>query len=360
MRPTLKSLIYGLILILATCLTTTAYSQEVTKTVSGKNVAFVKLADNFIILYDSSSSMGATVKSGELMRLDIERQILTEKNATLPQLDWQAGLYTFTPGFGKQAFNAYIPMQTYSKELFTSTIKDLPARPSGTTLLQHGLVSLDAVLAKQAGKTIVFLFTDGQYTVNNGLPSPGVLARQLAKKYDICFYVIDTDDATNGDKAVQAVASATECGKVIRFSELLGHPEWLTNPLFMVKGMKAAAKPQVAGRTMNAFHFDFDKAEIKPENYVALNELAIFLQDNPGAHVTLAGYTDSKGSDEYNLGLSQRRAASVRAYLVEKGGIDNKRITLSWFGKAKPIASNQSEAGRAKNRRVESIITGMK
>ena len=356
MRMIHKSFIVGLTLLLASCFASSVLAKEAPKMVNGKKVVFVKLADNFIILYDSSSSMKA--KSGEQTRLDIERQILQEKNATLPALDWQAGIYTFTPGFGKEAFKSYLPMQTFDKGAFTATIDTLPSRPSGTTLLQNGLVSLDPILAKLQGETVVFLFTDGQYTVNRGLPAPGVIAKQLAAKYNVCFYVIDTDKDTNGDKAVNAVANANDCGKVIKFSKLLGHPEWLTNPLFMVKEADMP-QAQVVGTSVNNVLFDFDKDVVKPENYVALNELAILLQENPKAHVTLAGHTDSLGSEEYNLKLSQRRAASVRAYLVEKGGIDNKRITLSWFGKANPSTSNDTEAGRAKNRRVESIITGM-
>lgn len=355
MRMIHKSFILGLTLLLTSCFASSVLAKEAPKMVNGKKVVFVKLADNFIILYDSSSSMKA--KSGDQMRLDIERQILTEKNATLPALDWQAGIYTFTPGFGKEAFKSYLPMQTFDKGAFTSTIETLPSKPSGNTLLQNGLVSLDPILAKLQGETVVFLFTDGQYTSNRGLPKPGAIAQQLAEKYKVCFYVIDTDDDTNGDQAVNAVASANDCGKVIQFSKLLGHPEWLTNPLFMVK--EADMPAQVVGISVNNVLFDFDKDVVKPENYVALNELAILLQENPKAQVTLAGHTDSLGSEEYNLKLSQRRAASVRAYLVEKAGVDNKRITLSWFGKADPTTSNMTETGRAKNRRVESIITGM-
>ncbi len=347
MKLTKCSLGCILALLLTVCLTTTGFANEVT---------FVKLADNFIILYDSSSSMKAAA-TADLMRIDVERQILQEKNATLPNLDWQAGIYSFTPGFGKEAFKTYLPMQTYNKDDFTKTIEALPSKPSGNTLLQHGLVSLDSILAGLKGQTVVFLFTDGQYTLNTGLPKPGALAKEMADKYNVCFYVIDTDHNTDGDLAVNSVSKASDCGKVINFSKLLGHPEWLTNPLFMVK---EGGQAPVVGTSVNSIHFDFDKADIKPEYYVALNELAIYLQDNPSAHVTLAGHTDSVGSEEYNLKLSQRRAASVRTYLVEKAGIDNKRITLSWFGKSKPANSNDTEAGRAKNRRVESIITGMK
>lgn len=350
-------MLIGLTLLLAACFVSQASAKEVTKMVDGKKVTFVKLADNFLVLYDSSSSMRAESKPGT-MRIDVERQILTEKVSTLPELDWQAGIYSFTPGFGKEAFKTFLPVQTYNKGLFSSTIDALPARPSGTTLLQHGLVSLDPILAQLQGETVVFLFTDGQYTLNKGLPKPGAIAKQLAEKYKVCFYVIDTDDASAGDNAVLAVANASDCGKVIQFSKLLGHPEWLTNPLFMVKEGEMP-KAKVVGTSVSDVHFDFDKSNIKPEYYVALNELAILLQNNPKAQVTLAGHTDSIGSEEYNFKLAQRRAASVRAYLVEKGGIDNKRITLSSFGKSKPVASNDTEEGRAKNRRVESIITGM-
>lgn len=323
-----------------------------------KDIAFVKLADNFIVLYDSSSSMGKTVLNGTEERIDVERKILQEKSATLPELDWQAGMYTFTPGFSPEAFETFIPMQTYNKDLFVSTINSLPSSPRGTTLLQYGLTQLEPILKTLPGKTVIFLFTDGQYTVNSALPAPGMIAKRLAKKHDVCFYVIDTDDDTAGDEVVSSIANATECGKVVKFSKLLGHPEWMTNPLFMVKEMDQA-QPMIVGKTFNNVLFDFDKSNIKPEYNAALNELASYLKDNPQAHVTLAGFTDSIGSQEYNLKLSQRRAASVRAYLVDKAGVASDRITLSWFGKSKPVAPNDNDADRAKNRRVESIITGM-
>jgi len=341
-----KSTLAGLMLLIAACLSTSVFAQ---------NVEFVKLADNFIVLYDYSSSM-AEKAAGDQMRIDVERKILIEKNATLPPLDWQAGIYAFTPGTEKAKFKPFIPMQTYDKDLFTSTVDSLPSKPAGTTPLQNGLLSLDPILAKLQGETVIFLFTDGQYTTKDSLPAPGIIAKQLADKYEVCFYVIDTNNKTNGDDVINAIANSSDCGKVLKFSELLGHPEWLTNPLFLVK---KGGKAKVMGKSVNHVLFDFDKSTVKPEYYVALNELAIYLQENPNAHVTLAGYTDSIGSKEYNMALSERRAASVRAYLVEKAGIDSKRITLSSFGMANPVASNDTEEGRSQNRRVESIITGM-
>jgi len=70
----------------------------------------------------------------------------------------------------------------------------------------------------------------------------------------------------------------------------------------------------------------------------------------------VAGHTDSRGTDKYNLGLSDRRAAVVRDYLISKG-IDADRMTSAGYGEARPIASNDTDAGRAQNRRTELVIT---
>lgn len=98
--------------------------------------------------------------------------------------------------------------------------------------------------------------------------------------------------------------------------------------------------------------FDFDKTAIKPDGAKILDRLVAFLKENPDKKVELEGHTDAIGADQYNQGLSQRRAAAVKTYL-EKKGIDSKRIAARGFGKTKPIADNKTNDGRAKNRRVE-------
>ena len=98
--------------------------------------------------------------------------------------------------------------------------------------------------------------------------------------------------------------------------------------------------------------FDFDKTVIKPDAAKILDRLVAFLKENPDKRVGLEGHTDSVGTDQYNQGLSERRAVSVKDYVVKKG-IDRSRIAAQGFGKAKPIADNNTEQGRANNRRVE-------
>lgn len=108
--------------------------------------------------------------------------------------------------------------------------------------------------------------------------------------------------------------------------------------------------------TLNNIFFDFDKSSLKSESFAELNRLIRFMKENPKVTIELAGHTDSKGSRDYNLRLSQHRAASVADYLINKGGIDASRITSKGYGPDKPVASNDTEEGRAKNRRTEIVI----
>ena len=106
----------------------------------------------------------------------------------------------------------------------------------------------------------------------------------------------------------------------------------------------------------NMVNFAFDKSDLQPLAKANLDKLAEVLINNPDTNINIYGYTDSKGTDEYNLSLSDRRAASVKAYLVSKG-IASSRMNTMGMGEASPIASNDTEAGRAQNRRVEFAIT---
>jgi len=110
--------------------------------------------------------------------------------------------------------------------------------------------------------------------------------------------------------------------------------------------------------TLRGIYFDFDQATIKPESKPALEAAAKMLNENPTINVEIQGHTDSKGSDAYNLSLSDRRAASVVAYLVQNLGIDVSRLTSKGYGESMPIATNDTDAGRALNRRVEFKILG--
>ncbi|MEZ5845413.1 MAG: OmpA family protein [Geminicoccaceae bacterium] len=98
--------------------------------------------------------------------------------------------------------------------------------------------------------------------------------------------------------------------------------------------------------------FDFDKSDIKPAAAAELDMLAQLMADNPQQSFEVQGHTDSTGATDYNQGLSERRAQSVLDYLTGKG-VEAERLTAVGFGENRPLASNDTEEGRAQNRRVE-------
>lgn len=101
--------------------------------------------------------------------------------------------------------------------------------------------------------------------------------------------------------------------------------------------------------------FDVNKADIKPESYGTLNDIATVLKENPSVKVKIVGHTDSDGDDALNLNLSKRRAESVRNELTSKFGIDASRMQTEGAGETRPVASNDTPANKAMNRRVEFI-----
>lgn len=104
--------------------------------------------------------------------------------------------------------------------------------------------------------------------------------------------------------------------------------------------------------TLEDIRFEFNSATLTPAATGSLNKVVKALNNQPGASVEVAGHTDSLGNDAYNKRLSDQRANSVRQYLVDNG-IAASRITARGYGEEQPVASNDTEAGRAQNRRVE-------
>ena len=102
-------------------------------------------------------------------------------------------------------------------------------------------------------------------------------------------------------------------------------------------------------------YFDFDKSDVKSESEPALKEISKLLSENPSLNLYVVGHTDNTGDFNYNMKLSQSRAEAVVNTLTSKYGVNKNRITSAGVGPLSPIASNDTEEGKALNRRVELI-----
>ena len=159
--------------------------------------------------------------------------------------------------------------------------------------------------------------------------------------------------------------SVVEAGKVTAavayywVSELYNHApfDWINDKEVTPVTKDLQLQPIEVGVTVRLknIYFDFDKTTLKNESFTELNKVVDFLKSNPSVEIEISGHTDSKGSDDYNASLSQGRSEEVVNYIISQG-IDSYRLTAHGYGEAKPIDTNDSEEGRANNRRVEFTV----
>jgi OOP family OmpA-OmpF porin len=158
----------------------------------------------------------------------------------------------------------------------------------------------------------------------------------------------------NEDKGVAAAAGALSGALV---GAVIGHCLWDREAVVAQAPPPpppaAPAPPPVQKKiVLRGVNFDFNKANIRADAVGILREAATILKDNPNVQVAVEGHTDSIGSDQYNLKLSLQRATSVKQFLV-KEGVPDARLSVRGLGKTQPVASNDTDDGRAQNRRVE-------
>jgi OOP family OmpA-OmpF porin len=330
---------------------------------------YVKTADNFIILFDSSGSMGEPYKDTGMKQVEVARAILKERNQMLPDLDWNAGLYTYTP------FKTYLNVQPYFKVQANAAIDKLPTATAGSykekatqepTPLGEAFQKLDKILSRLAGRTVVFLFSDGTYTLRKYFEvEPVPEAKKLAGKYDVCFYVFSSAKTEKAKKTLDDIAAVNQCSRVVPFDAVYQRPEYVTDALYVVKSYEVVTTEtvtetevvgQVVGFKVDDIRFDSSQVDIREEYGSELDAVGRFMNDNPETYAVLAGYADSTHTREYNLELSRKRAESVRDYLMKNANIDAHRFVMTWYGKDNPVAENDTAEGRAKNRRVEVLV----
>lgn len=166
-----------------------------------------------------------------------------------------------------------------------------------------------------------------------------LVSRRRGGGRDVHVQIVVYDDGTDVWTRVRVIeAKARERDKIV------------------VKADEMAARIAEQGSVaLYGIYFDTDSARVKPESAATLAEIARLLADRPGLELLVVGHTDNRGAFDYNIDLSTRRAAAVVDALVADYGVDRQRLTPWGVGFTAPAASNATEAGRAKNRRVELV-----
>jgi len=347
----------------------------------------VQKTNSFFVIDDSSSSMSdvylGTGFAGqtEPTKHVISKELLSRMNKTIPNITLSSGLRSF--GFGPCTSWSFTklnqPVQSYSSASFDSAINTLECS-SGGTPIATAFEAAKSDLSSASGNIAVILLSDG----HNYDISPATNVQALKEQYGdkLCVYTVwvGNEKEEAGKAVLQRLSDISGCGFSTSASAIAssdGMADFVSK-VFLEPGAekdsdgdgvvdskdKCPNTPKGAIVDRDgcwAFHgvlFDFDSATIKAGNEAMFRNAIKVLKLNPTLTVEIQGHTDSQGAEEYNQKLSERRAESVKQKLVDHG-ISSARLTIKGFGEANPVASNDTEAGRAHNRRVAYIRTDM-
>ena len=327
--------------------------------------------DSFLVIFDGSSSMAE--RSGGMKKFTTAAEFVKRMNRTLPELGQTAGFRSFGHDKSVSIWNTELfgKMTGYS----TSAMNDALGKvhtPGGTSPLQEALAEARSDFEFIQGQKAVLIVSDGEepYMMHANAMEQ---AENLKNAYgsEICIYSIHVGDSESGNKMMNQLAEIGECGfsadaaalmsggKMADFVKtvfLKEKPEPKSEPKPVVKEKKKEVVKKPVRKdtdqdgvyddedecpntplganvnfkgcwTLAGVLFDFNKATLKDESHGMLDNVYNILGKNPGLSIILKGHTDSKGSAEYNMDLSLRRARSVQSYLQDKG-ISSDRIDV--------------------------------
>lgn len=303
--------------------------------------------DNFILFPDQSGSMYMTHKGmGEIKEILVKR-LLLEMNEIIPEAGYKGALYMFAP------FQPVVPPEVYERGKMSSAIQTIPDdQPifGRLTPMGPGIDQLGGVLGAMGGSTAIIMLSDGRHNLG---ADPVAMARAVHNQYpNICFHVISFAEDEYGKSINQQISQVGANCLLVDGPTLLQDKAALEQFVRDVFCAEVIEETRDQVMILRGIHFDFDKYNIKPEWVPVLNEAVQFLRDNPNVRVVVEGHTDSRGTVEYNQKLSERRAQAVYKYMLENG-ISADRMSTEGFSELRPKATNDTDEGRAINRRVE-------
>ena len=348
-----------------------AGSQEITAKLNSGD--FILNADNFMVIFDKSGSMGDWYAGQR--KVCYEKKLVGLFNATVPDAKLSAGLREF----GENNWNFDVTqldygVTTYNRDALGKVVAKLE-RPFGNSPLDVALLAAGKDLAGSAGKSAIVVFSDGV----DMKEAPMVkAATEVKKQYGdrLCIYTVQIGNDANGAKVLDKVAKASECGFAVNGDKVADDASMtaFVEKIFLAAAPpKPVAPPPVAEKKVEPqaapkkelkekvtislnVQFDTDKAVVKPKYKDDIKKVADFMKEYPDTKATIEGNTDNTGSAAYNKKLSKKRADAVAAYLVKNFGIDKSRLSTVGYGFDKPVASNKTAKGRQQNRRVDAVI----
>lgn len=376
---------------------------------------YEKKAAHLVFILDASSSMADGYTGYQ--KLDIAKSVVLNFNATMPDSDVRVMLHSFGHDGSVSSKNVAIqlPSQRYHREAVSAAVNRVGAA-GGVSRLDSAIVESAAGLSSITEPIAIVIVSDGEdmgtgplvaarqlkadhgdrlciYTIHVGNSSEGKTLLDQIASVTGCGKAVNADDLVTGAAMTRFASNILLSEKMDRDGD--GVVDNLDRCPDTPRGVKVDKDgcPQdsdkdgvadfkdycpdtPAGTTVDAngcpvpvatksaevtdagtwlykdIQFENNKADLRLSSYDTLNEISAALKGQPGLNIEIQGHTDSSGARSYNQNLSRKRAQSVKSYLVTQG-IDPARMAIRGYGPDRPIASNASKEGRARNRRVE-------
>lgn len=339
--------------------------------------------DAWEIIIDLSGSTRETFQCSGFSKQEAQFTILRKLNTLIPESSFQAGLrqFAYKRALTRNDYtNLVYGMEPYDRKKFHVAISML--KPSDAiSPLGWAIAAAEEDFANLPGKKALIILSD--FKANHDFGMPLNRAERLHHLFgnDLNVYAINVGVSTDEVALAKAIAATSPNGRYFDGCRLVNDDAYLAETAAAIFGVQEAVPVPVCvdadgdaicddvdqcpntpsgapvddrGCWVAAYSqfFDYDKADLKKEFLPRLKAAAEIINKNPGIVVEIAGHTDSKGSEQYNDKLGLRRAESVKKQLVEYG-VDESRLNVMSFGETQPIETNDTDEGRARNRRVE-------
>ena len=330
--------------------------------------------DQLVVLLDASSS----VSKSTIFR---DQKTLAESFArSAPNGDYETSVITFG-GFRRETTEP----ARFDRARLVGAASGAPHFSEGSPI-HKAIGEAGDQIAGKTGRAAVLLYSDGVLTSEGGKDLDPQLAldaaTELARTRDgsVCFHAVQVGNDPAGADLLRAIAGTTDCGTFRQGEGItsVAALQQFEREVFLGASPTpdVAAAPRDTDRdgvldgndacpgtplgagvdprgcwVVKGLHFATDSAAVGATGKRGLDEVIAVLEQNPELRVRIAGYTDSTGSENYNVNLSDRRAAAARDYLVA-AGVDASRLDSQGYGENNPIADNATADGRSQNRRT--------
>ena len=298
-----------------------------------------KQVESFDFLLDYSGSMLMSYPKLKKVKVEVAKSLIASINDKIPALNIDGGLHTVAPA------STIVPMGVWNRATVAKGVDAIRSNleiVGRMTPLGNGLKAHETMFSGMKRRAAVILFTDGEN--NRGMDPVATVQNIYQSQPDLVFHIVSFADTKEGRATLDRIAALNKNTVKVDAYDLS------VNEAAMDKFVRAVFCADDEVIVLRGVNFAFNSAELDGKAMGILNEAAAQLKHKSG-RIVLEGWTDYIGTDEYNARLSQRRADSVKTYLI-KQGVPASNLTAVGKGKSYKY-DNKTAEGRYLNRRTE-------